>query len=519
MAGTFSACTIDAFRKHCATRMGWQGMKSFEIGGVWPGTQPALIALAAALFLAGCTALPAPLLVSAPIPPQWQAALPHQGSLTDLSQWWQQQGDPVLGELIAAGQAVSPTVASARSRIEQARAARVAAGAALLPTLDASASLSRGRSAQASGSGAAAVATTAQAGLQAAWEIDLAGGSRASLDAAAQRLLGADAQWHEARVSVAAEVANQYDSLRTCRALADVTQLDAASRQETARLSGLSTQAGFTAPSADALARASAADARGRSARQAALCELDLKALVALSGLEEPDLRQKLTLAQVERAQAAIISIASVPADVLAQRPDVFSAGREVAAASADIGSAQAARYPRLGLSGSIGATQVRASGSTISLDTWSIGPLTLSLPLLDGGRRAANVEAAQARYEEAAALYRASVRQAVSEVEEALVNLQSGEARQGDAETAVAGYRAAFTGTEALYKNGLASLPQLEDARRTLLTAEIARVSLQQERKAAGVALYRAMGGGWTPALAPLNAAAAVSPTPASSR
>lgn len=470
------------------------------------------------LWLGACATLPAPPLVSAPVPLQWQAALPHQGSLTDLSQWWRQQGDPVLAELIAAAQAVSPTVASARSRIEQARAARVAAGAALLPTLDGSASLSRGRSLQSIGSDSVPVVTTAQAGLQAAWELDVAGGGRASLDAAAQRLLGADAQWHEARVSVAAEVANQYDSLRSCRALADVTQLDAASRQETARLSGLSTQAGFTAPATDALARASAADARGRATRQAALCELDLKALVALSGLAEPDLRQKLASAQVERAQAAIVSIASVPADVLAQRPDVFNAGREVAAASADVGSAQAARYPRLGLSGSIGATQARALGTTVTLDTWSIGPLSLSLPVFDGGRRAADVQAAQARYAEAAALYRAKVRQAVREVEEALVTLQSTGARQGDAETAVAGYRAAFTGTEALYKNGLASLPELEDARRTLLAAEISRVSLQQERKAAGVALYRAVGGGWTPALAPLQAGvAAVSPTPAS--
>lgn len=70
------------------------------------------------LWLGACATLPAPPLVSAPVPPQWQAALPHQGSLTDLSQWWRQQGDPVLAELIAAAQAVSPTVASARSRIE-----------------------------------------------------------------------------------------------------------------------------------------------------------------------------------------------------------------------------------------------------------------------------------------------------------------------------------------------------------------------------------------------------------------
>ena len=131
------------------------------------------------------------------------------------------------------------------------------------------------------------------------------------------------------------------------------------------------------------------------------------------------------------------------------------------------------------------------------------IGALALTLPLFDGGRRAADVDAAQARYEEAAALYRARVRQAVREVEEALGTLQSTAEREGDAQTAVTGYRASFTGTDARYRNGLASLVELEDARRTQLGAETALATLQRERRSAWVALYRAMGGGWTPAMA----------------
>ncbi|MDB5741978.1 MAG: efflux system, outer rane lipoprotein NodT family, partial [Polaromonas sp.] len=79
------------------------------------------------VWLGACATLPAPATVSAPVPPQWSAPLPHNGSLADLDQWWLQQGDPLLAELVAAGQAVSPTVASARARIEQARAARTAA--------------------------------------------------------------------------------------------------------------------------------------------------------------------------------------------------------------------------------------------------------------------------------------------------------------------------------------------------------------------------------------------------------
>jgi outer membrane protein, multidrug efflux system len=467
------------------------------------------------LWLAGCATSTAPRAVSAPVPAQWLAPLPqqvslvqkpHNGSLSDLTQWWQQQGDPLLVDLITAAQAVSPTVASARSRIEQSRAARVAAGAALGPTLDASVSASRGNSQPSGAPGAAPIATSTQAGLQAAWEIDLFGRNRAGQDAATERLAGAQAQWHDARVSVAAEVANQYYSLRSCRQLAQVTQADAASRQETARLSGLSTQAGFTAPASDALARASAFEGSGRATQQHAQCDLDVKALVALTGLPEPEIRSNMALAQQQRAQEAMISIANVPADALAQRPDVFSAEREVAAASADIGSAQAQRYPRLSLSGAIGRSGIRSGGESTSLNTWSIGPLALTLPLFDGGRRAANVDAAQARYDEAAALYRARVRQAVREVEEALVTLQSTAERETDAQGAVAGYQASFTGTEARYRSGLAGLVELEDARRSLLGAQITQASLQRERMAAWVGLYRAMGGGWTPAIDSAN-------------
>jgi outer membrane protein TolC len=131
-------------------------------------------------------------------------------------------------------------------------------------------------------------------------------------------------------------------------------------------------------------------------------------------------------------------------------------------------------------------------------------------LPIFDGGRRAANVDAAQARYEEAAALYAARVRQAVREVEEALVNLESARLRTEDARVAFEGYRASFAATEARHRSGLASLVELEDARRTALAAETAWVALQRERVAAWIALYRAMGGGWAP---PESQAASGSP------
>lgn len=477
------------------------------------------------LLLAACASTAPPATVPPQLPVQWQAPLPHNGTLTDLSQWWQQQGDPLLVELIAAAQRVSPGVSAARARIAQARATQVGAAASLGPSLDASASASRapaqstggfgGGTSSGVGSGVGGTgfstnsppATTLQAGLQAAWEIDLFGGNRANLDAAQARLDGAEAQWHDARVSVAAEVANQYLGLRNCQRLLAVSEADAASRVETARLTALSTEAGFTAPANAALARASAAEARGRASQQRGQCELDVKALVALTGLAEPDLKAKVAQALVKTSDLAPVFIASVPLQALSQRPDVFSAEREVVAASGDVGFAQAQRLPRLSLNGSIGVVGYRVAGVSVNADTWSIGPVSLSVPLFDGGRAVANVAAAQARYDDAVLQYQGKVRQAVREVEEALVNLQSTDARSADAATASEGYRAAFTATEARYRAGLASLVELEDARRTALAADTNRLTLQRERAAAWVALYRAVGGGWQ-APAPLAVA-----------
>jgi multidrug efflux system outer membrane protein len=482
-----------------------------------PSRLPALGLLAAcALLLAGCaTDLSPHSMPAAPIPTQWQAplpaaapgttaALPHDGSLAGLSRWWGQQNDPLLVELIMAAEAVSPSVSTARSNIEQARASRTASDAAMLPTLDAVASASRGRSAPVNRA-TPPIATTLDAGLQASWEIDLFGQYAASRDADQQRFDGSQATWHAARVSMAAEVATQYYSLRACEKLLEVARADAASRAETARLADLSTKAGFQAPATAALARASAAEGHGNAIQQRTLCDLDIKALVALTAIDEPALRQKLAAAPVDLTQESLAPVISVPAEVLAQRPDIFNAAREVDAARLEVGSARAQRFPRLSLSGSVSTTKSRTSASTQRFDTWTVGPLQLTVPLFDGGASEANVEAAKARYEDAAAQYRASVRKAVQEVEEALVKLQSTAERNEDARVAAQGYRASFTGTEARYRSGLASLVELEDARRTLLAAQSNVVALPRERRNAWVALYRALGGGWTSAEPPV--------------
>ena len=148
-------------------------------------------------------------------------------------------------------------------------------------------------------------------------------------------------------------------------------------------------------------------------------------------------------------------------------------------------------------------ATRFRGGGLSVDGTTWSIGPLTLSLPLLGRDRLNAHADAAVAQYEAAGSAYAATLRQAVSEVEQALVSLASLRERSAAAEVAVDGYRRSLAGTESRWRVGLASLNELEDARRVLLAAESGAVALRQERLQAWINLYVALGGGFEPAQA----------------
>jgi len=427
------------------------------------------------------------------VPAEWQAPLPHGGQLGELARWWQQFDDPLLDRLIAAAEASSPNVAAAATRIEQARATRAAAGAALLPSLGASASASRGRP-----DFIQPLGNQGSVGLQTTWEIDVFGRNRAAARAADERIAGATAGWHDARVAVAAEVGNGYAALRACEAQLVQTRLDTASRAETSRLTELAMKAGFQPPAAAALARASAAQGNATATQQQAQCDRDVKALVALTGWQEPALRDALRAATAQLPRPAELEVPSVPAEALAQRPDLAVAAREVLAASSDVAQAEADRYPRISLAGNIGAARFETSEGSLSGTLWSIGPVSVSLPIFDAGARRANVAAARARYDEALIAYAAKLRNAVREVEEALIGLESTSARSGDAQVAAENFVASFRATESRYQGGLASLFELEDARRSAVLAQSTLIDLQRERVAAWIALYRALGGGW---------------------
>ena len=444
------------------------------------------------LCLAAC-ASPTPPVAAPRVAASWQAPVPAFDAASASSPVLS-AGDPVLRLLIRSALQSNPNLAAAAERIEAARSAAVAAGAALQPLAQAEALASSGRS-----DPAAPRTGRLSVSARASWEIDLFGRLAAGRDAAMSRLDAAQSAWHDVRVSLAAEVAQAYITLRACEALLEQGEIDLTSRAETARLTAASAQAGFLAPADAALARASAAQARSLQAQARLSCERQLKALVALTAGDEPALRQRLQAGRAQVPVIAAVPLPAVPAQLLAQRPDLVEAQARLQAAAGDLLQSERERYPQLTLAGQIGLGRSISHGVSTSGSTWSVGPLQLTLPILDGGIQTAQQRAAMARYDLSRVQLEARVRDAVRDVEQALLGVQTSSERLVDARAAADGFEQSLRATQARQRGGLASLFELEEARRQAVAARHALIELDQQRASAWVSLYRALGGDWS--------------------
>jgi NodT family efflux transporter outer membrane factor (OMF) lipoprotein len=421
---------------------------------------------------------------------QWQAAQPHGGNTGELLTWWKRLQDTSLNALLQSAEANNPSLQKAAANIAAARANASTARASVQPTLTGSASARRSNT-------LGTAQTTTTGGLDASWEIDLFGSVRRSAESADALLQARQADWHDARVSLAAEVASDYVTYRACQLTLQTVQSNARSTQATSRITQRSLQAGMTSRADADLADASAASASATVISQQTECDVTIKALVALTGLAEPALRQQLDAQPPQLPPSDSLSVQTLPVDLLSQRPDLVSAERALAASSAKIGVAEADRYPRLSLTGSLSRSRTDGVDTT----PWSFGP-SLSLPLFNGGAKRAAVDSAQAAYDLALATYQQSVRTAVQEVEQNLVRQDSAERRTADVRRSAEGYRRYATSVEANWRAGGDSLLNLEVARRNAISAEQTLITVQRDQLLYGIALYKAVGGGWSVSL-----------------
>jgi outer membrane protein, multidrug efflux system len=426
-----------------------------------------------------------------PLPAKWMAPIAHGGELGALQQWWSRTKDPVLLSLIQRAQKENAQMDVAAARIAAARAQLRLSGSASSPAVDVRAGLSRS-----TGAGVP-LNTTAIGAVDANWEIDLFGGARAGRLAAQQGVMARQADWHALRVSLAAEVALLYANLRVCERQVQIFSAQVDSTSKTLELTDQRIRAGFQAPADASLLRAARAQAQDRLAMAVGECDVLIKSLVTVSASDETQLRAQLQTGTASLPLWPGFALTSVPADLLLQRADLSSAAHDMAAAYAQVGTARANQYPRLSLLGSVGAFSLRSGGQTLDGPSWSIGP-SLYLPLFNGNRTAGQIDAALARQAEMVAQFKVKVGLAVLDTEEALVRLQTANARAPLAVQSAESFEAFQRAVQDRYRVGLGNLFELEDARRTTLAAGLNMLAVERERATAWINLYKAVGGGF---------------------
>ncbi len=466
-----------------------------------------LVSIGLLFLLDGCTIFPNYSKPAVKTPDSWQATLPHDGQLSNLNHWWDQFNDPVLSSLIETSEINSPTLSKALAAIQAARANVVIAGAADYPSLSGKVTASRSKNSFSNGSqstGASsasfgstnATTSTWMANLDASWEIDLFGGIGFSRESAVNQLEAKKDNWFSARVSLAAEVATDYLDYRACQLSANAYRQALKSKEETSRLTHILANAGFSSPADAALAEASLRSTESSLIAQQASCDITVKTLVALTDMKEADLRNWLAKDD-KLPQPAEFVVDSIPASVVLQRPDLMADERNLASASAEIGVSKANLYPSLSLTGSIGRMNTSIGNYSADYNTWSFGP-SINIPIFNHGELKAKVKVSEANYLSALATYQEDTRNAIKEVEQALVNLESAASRETSERVSTEDYEKYFKAAEINWRAGGISLLTLEDARRQLIDAQLSHISQQHDRVKYWIALYKALGGGW---------------------
>lgn len=467
-------------------------------------TPRALLAAPLLALLTACmTAPPAAPPTPAAVPAAWRSPLPHGGSTAALTAWWQSFDDPVLARLIARAEAQSPTLEQASARRRQAEAAAAQARAGLFPQAGVGAQVQRGRALN----GVAGDSTQASAQFSASWEIDLFGGQRAAALAATAQATAASDDWHAARVSLAADVAQAYVQLRLAQAREESAELDTRFAEQIAAWGRQQQAAGLISATDAALlnterAAATAARSQWRAEAQIALNSLALlcaeRADTLAAELAPPPVANEGFELRRNQPKVPAFDVSALPAQLLAQRPDLAAAHQRWIAAVQNIRSVDAQRYPQLSLGAMVGDTRLRVGGKTSQGSMWSFGP-SLTLPIFDGGALVAAGDSARAAADEAAADLQARWLVAVNEVEDALQRVTAGAEREREVEAVKREWegiaRRSFTQQQA----GLQSGVQRNTTFRNALAAYEAVVSVRAEHALAWIRLYRSLGGGWT--------------------
>jgi multidrug efflux system outer membrane protein len=476
--------------------------------------------IALAAMLSACAVGPdyaAPSPGALAVPPSFVAAQPAPASEAELARWWQAFGDPVLADLVARALAANPNVDVAGARLRQARAATDVSRSSIFPTLGLSGSGARSETLRGGGSiidpstgavlsrGGGGGRSSFRGGADAAYEVDLFGGIRRNVEASRADEAAALANLHSAQLSVASDTGLNYISARSAQTRLAIARSNLAAQDETVEIVGWRVQAGLVSSLDLEQARAL------RAQTAASIPTLETSYVAAVN-------RLAILLGTAPGSVTALIDpvrpiplapdtvATGLPADLLSRRPDLVSAERALAAATARIGVATAQLYPALRLTGSI-----LGSGASLgSVDNSVIGNLvaSISAPIFQGGALTAQIESARGGADVALGTYRATVLTALEDVENALTSNVNSRRREAELALAEEASRNAAIYARSQYRAGLIDFQQLLDTERSLLSSQDGRAAARADRASATVQLYRALGGGWQAAPEPQTVA-----------
>jgi len=458
----------------------------------------ALLGAATAFTLAGCINLapryqrPEAPVATGYLAPPLAASAPASGVAAADVEWQRFFADERLKRLIALALDNSRDLRIAVLNIEQARATYDIRRADAWPTVGVG--LTAQREPGATGK---PVNVYAVGAAVSSWELDLFGRVRSLSDAAlAQYFATAEAR-KAVQTSLIASVATTYLSMLADEELLRITRETLATREDSLRLTKLRFDAGASSELDYRLAESLLESARATYAQALRQRALDEDALVLLVGRPLPDdLPAGLPL------DAALFTTdlpAGLPSELLERRPDIRSAEQSLVAANASIGAARAAFFPHISLTGNLGTASGSLSG-LLKSGTWAFTGTAQALEtVFDAGRNRANLDVARVNRDIAQAQYERSIQTAFREVSDALagratlVEQLRAQIAQADAE----GVRTRLS--DLRYFNGAASYLDVLDARRSLFAAQQAVVQVRAAQVQNLVALYRALGGGWT--------------------
>ena len=456
------------------------------------------------VVVAGCAVGPNYQPPTTSAPAHWTS--PLAGGETNgpaaLAAWWQNFGDTNLNLLMVTAVASNLDLRIAEARVREARAERAMAAGGLWPAIGGSAAYTRNRYGAnqfppLTGFGIPLDYNLYNVGFDAAWELDIFGGTRRAVEAATAELGAAEFSRRDVLISLLAEVARNYVEARGYQRRLALTRQNIRVQDDILKLTRSRFQNGLSSDldvqQATALESATAAEVPSLETG----FQQSVHHLAVLLGQPPGAMRAAMSAERSIPAAPPAVPV-GLPSDLLCRRPDVQRAERELAAATARIGVATADLFPKFSLTGTVGLTS-ESAGNWFEAGSryWSAGP-SAQWDIFEAGRIRANVRVQNARQEQALATYQQTVLTSLEDAENALTAYAHEQVRRQSLSRAAQADQQALDLSRQLYRSGLADFLRVLDSERSLYAAQDALAQSDAAVSLDLVQLYKALGGGW---------------------